>query len=67
MSVATDQIAQQIERVRAELNELSGTLANWDTWAGANKSGSKEARAIMGRITASTKNLAHLVKQHSFG
>jgi ABC-type transporter Mla subunit MlaD len=66
MSVATDQLAAQIGRVREELNELEGTLTNWDTSAAVNKAGSKQARAIMGRISASTRNLEQLVRQHSF-
>jgi hypothetical protein len=66
MSVATDQLSAQINRVRDELNELEAMLRNWDTWAAMNKPGSKQARAIMGRIVASTQNLKELVRQHSY-
>lgn len=66
MSVGTDKIAAQIGRVSEELNELEATLENWQTWAAANKAGSKEARSIMGRISSSTKNLEYLVKQYSY-
>jgi formylglycine-generating enzyme required for sulfatase activity len=67
MSVATDQLSAQISWVREEIHELEATLPNWDTWAKANRAGSKEARAIMGRIVASVENLKELVRQHSFG
>jgi len=66
MSVATDQLAAQIRRVREELVELEATLTDWDTWAAVNKPGSKQARSIMGRIVASVRNLEQLVRQHSF-
>jgi hypothetical protein len=66
MSEATDQLAAQIKLVKEELIELEATLPNWDTWAKVNKTGSKEARAIVGRVVDSARNLEKRVKQHSF-